>query len=63
MFRFPGTTTLAALAHDWPNAGAAVVTWLDTLYADEVLELKGDVPASIMRELQRRLQIANQGNI
>ena len=34
---------------------AAVATWLETLYPDEVLDFKGDVPASIMRELQLRL--------
>ena len=34
---------------------AAVVTWLETLYPDEVLEANGDVPAAIMRELQKRL--------
>ena len=34
---------------------AAVVTWLDTLYPDEVIDLKGEVPAALMRELQERL--------
>ena len=34
---------------------AAVVTWLDTLYPDEVIDFKGDVPAAIMADLQRRL--------
>jgi len=34
---------------------AAVRSWLETLYPDEVLDLAGDVPAQIMMELQRRL--------
>jgi mRNA-degrading endonuclease toxin of MazEF toxin-antitoxin module len=34
---------------------AAVVTWLDTLYPDEIIDFKGDVPPGIMEDLQRRL--------
>ena len=35
---------------------AAVVTWLDTCYPDEVIDVAGDVPAPIMAELQRQLR-------
>jgi hypothetical protein len=35
---------------------AAVVTWLDTLYPDEIIDFKGDVPPAIMSDLQRRLR-------
>jgi len=35
---------------------AAVVTWLDTIYPDEVVETKGDVPPGVMEELQRQLK-------
>ena len=35
---------------------AAVVDWLDTCYADEVIDLAGDVPGALMAELRRRVQ-------
>jgi|SRR6266550_9104167 len=35
---------------------AAVVSWLDTLYPDEVLELKGRVPGLVMERIQSRLR-------
>jgi hypothetical protein len=35
---------------------AAVVSWLEPLYADEVEEAKGDVPARTMRQIQAALQ-------
>lgn len=38
---------------------AAVVTWLDTLYPDEVIDLAGDVPAPLMRDIQERLNEMN----
>lgn len=35
---------------------AAVVNWLDTLYPDEVIAVRGDVPPPVMRELEERLR-------
>ena len=35
---------------------AAVLTWLSAVSADQVVAVKGDVPAGLMRELQQRLQ-------
>jgi mRNA-degrading endonuclease toxin of MazEF toxin-antitoxin module len=35
---------------------AAVVDWLDTIYVDEILDVKGQVPPAIMAEIQRHLQ-------
>src|SRR4051812_456523 len=34
---------------------AAVIDWLDILYPDEILEVKGRVPPSLMAEIQNRL--------
>ena len=34
---------------------AAVVNWLDTVYPDEIIDFKGDVPAALMKDLQQRL--------
>ena len=41
---------------------AAVVNWLDTLYPDEILEVKGVVPTAVMAEIQRRLQHDAEAN-
>jgi hypothetical protein len=35
---------------------AAVVTWLDTLYPDEVIEHRGQVPPRVMKEIQDKLR-------
>jgi mRNA-degrading endonuclease toxin of MazEF toxin-antitoxin module len=35
---------------------AAVLDWLDTLYPDEVLAVKGRVPQPLMHEINRRLR-------
>jgi mRNA-degrading endonuclease toxin of MazEF toxin-antitoxin module len=35
---------------------AAVIDWLETLYPDEILEVKGYVPTTVMAEIQHRLQ-------
>jgi mRNA-degrading endonuclease toxin of MazEF toxin-antitoxin module len=35
---------------------AAVLDWLDKIYADEILDVKGQVPPAIMAEIQRYLQ-------
>ena len=40
---------------------AAVVDWLDVLYPDEILELKGDVPDRVMEEIQRLIRAAASG--
>jgi len=34
------------------------VTWLDTVYADEIDAIIGAVPPSIMQDIQRRLSAA-----
>jgi len=35
---------------------AAVLSWLDTLYPDEVLEVKGRIPSTLMERIQSRLR-------
>jgi mRNA-degrading endonuclease toxin of MazEF toxin-antitoxin module len=35
---------------------AAVVSWLDTLYPDEVLEVKGRISSIVMEEIRKRLR-------
>src|SRR5947207_9183970 len=36
---------------------AAVVEWLNKISPEDVLELKGDVPQKVMREIERQLQM------
>jgi mRNA-degrading endonuclease toxin of MazEF toxin-antitoxin module len=40
---------------------AAVVTWLETISADEVDAVIGDVPAKVMNRIQALLRELNQG--
>ena len=35
---------------------AAVTTWLETIYPDEVLPVRGDVPAHVMQAIQTKLR-------
>jgi len=35
---------------------AAVLSWLDTPYPDEIIEVKGRVPSKLMEQIQRRLR-------
>ena len=39
---------------------AAVVSWLETLYADEVEEAKGDVPRRTMERIQAALRLLEE---
>jgi len=39
---------------------AAVLDWLDTLYPDEVIALKGHVPQRLMDEIQRRMRMLEE---
>jgi hypothetical protein len=39
---------------------AAVLSWLDAPYPDEVLEIKGRVPSRVMEEIQRRLRASEK---
>lgn len=34
---------------------AAVVNWLDTVYPDEILEIKGETPQALLNEIQRQV--------
>jgi len=34
---------------------AAVVNWVDVVRPEDVLDVKGDVPVSVMREIERQL--------
>jgi hypothetical protein len=34
---------------------AAVITWLDTVYADEIVDVIGGVPPNLMREIRTRV--------